>query len=77
MHILASLEQCLFYIKVKESKLIVCFHGNKENVYISISVVFVTQFMFCFSSVTNGKVIFFLFFNLNVLLKSLWDLRSF
>lgn len=75
MNILASLEQWLFYIKAKESRLIVCFHGNKGNVYISISVVFLTQFMFCFSSVTNGKVIFF--FYLNVLQQSLWDLRSF
>ena len=55
VNILASFEQWIFYFKAKESRLIVNFHGNKENLYITISIVFVTQFVFCFSSATNKR----------------------
>ena len=70
MNILASFEQWVFYFKAKETRLIVCFHGNKGDLYITISVEFITRFVLCFSSATNGKVIFF---SLKVLLQSLWE----
>jgi len=55
VNILASFEQWIFYFKAKEIRLIVHFHGNKENLHMTVSVVFVTQFVFCFSSATNKR----------------------
>lgn len=34
MNTLASFEQWVFYFKAKETRLIVCFHGNKGDLYI-------------------------------------------